>query len=62
MLNKKNPVPVSSLYRKTYDLLTFRIMELCRQLDHDHFLTVDARKARLDELQDLIKKRNMITS
>ena len=49
-----------SKYNKTYELLTYQIMHLCRQLDHDRFLTTDRKNVKLSELQNLIKQRNCL--
>jgi len=60
MSPKPPPVPVSSLYRKTYDLLTYEIMHLCRQLDHDHFLSQMRRESLLKELNYIIEQRRKL--
>lgn len=60
MSSKKTLVRPYSLYNKTYEILTYQIMNLCRQLDHDKFLTADRKDVKLSELQRLITQRNCL--
>lgn len=60
MSQKQILVQVSTLHCKTIEILTYQIMHLCRQLDHDRFLTNDRKTVKLMELKILIEKRNCL--